>query len=85
MRSMLVVMSLMLTCAAASWSDGPFYRTAAGKWLPVRSVVGGDTVRFSLSPADIGGSQTVVVLSRPAWMVLEDDQAPQITRLIVDG
>jgi hypothetical protein len=67
------------------WAQGSFYRTADGKWQPLNTTTEAGGLRFSLSPETIGGSSTLLIINKPAWMVLEDDQAPQVVRVLLDG
>lgn len=67
------------------WAQGSFFRTADGKWQPLKTTTEAGGLRFSLSPETIGGSSTLLIINKPAWMVLEDDQAPQVVKVLLDG
>ncbi|MHB8997235.1 MAG: carbohydrate binding domain-containing protein [Armatimonadota bacterium] len=84
MRRILPVMTLLATLSLAH-AQGTFYRAADGKWKPLRSTAAGPITKFSLSPDDIGGGSTMVVLDKPKWMVLDDDAAPAIVKVLLDG
>jgi hypothetical protein len=67
---------------------GPhFYRNAAGQWMPLLQVQEGPAgvVTFTLSPEQLAGGSTVVLLGKPAWLALEDRTPPQVQRIILDG
>lgn len=69
-------------------SDGPpiqqpVYRTAAGEWkqLPFEQ----EANRISFSPPEDALPSTVIVMDKPEWLQLSDDDAPAITAVGVDG
>lgn len=73
---------------SALGNGGPhLYRNAAGRWVPLPQVEEGPggTVTFTLSPEQLAGGSTVVVLGKPAWLVLEDTTPPQVRRITLDG
>jgi hypothetical protein len=84
MRRILSVIALLATISLAQ-AQGTFYRAADGKWKPLKSAAAGPITKFSLSPDDIGGGTTMVVLDKPKWMVLDDDAAPAIVKVLLDG
>lgn len=67
------------------WAQGSFFRTTDGKWLPLKTTTEAGGLRFSLSPETIGGSNTLLIINKPTWMVLEDEQAPQVAKVLLDG
>jgi hypothetical protein len=69
----------------ALWAQGSYFRTAEGKWEQLKTATEGGGLRFSLSPEAIGGSQTLLIISKPEWMVLEDDEAPLVEKVLLDG
>lgn len=84
MRRIIPVLALLATSSLAH-AQGTFYRAADGKWKPLKSAATGPVTKFSLSPDDIGGGSTMVVLDKPKWMVLDDDAAPAIVKVLLDG
>jgi hypothetical protein len=83
MKRLIPIVALLATISLAH-AQGTFYRAADGKWKPLKSTTGAVT-KFSLSPDDIGGGTTMVVLDKPKWMVLDDDEAPVIVKILLDG
>lgn len=63
------------------------YRNAAGQWVPLPGVKEGSagTVTFTLSPEQLAEGRTVVLLGKPAWLVVEDTTPPQVQRITLDG
>lgn len=81
--------SLLLSCSvllcSLAMAQGTFYRAADGKWKPLKTSTTATLTKFTLSPQDIGGGSTLVVVNKPAWMVLDDDKAPALMRILLDG
>lgn len=84
MRLRYLIPCLILT-ATAVLAQGTFYRAADGKWKPLKATTAGTVTKFTLAPEDIGGGTTMVVVDKPKWMVLEDDAAPAVIKLLLDG
>jgi hypothetical protein len=78
----LIVMALSISLAAA---QGNFYKGADGAWKPLQSTTAGSITKFSLSPESIGGGSTLVVVNKPAWMVLDDTTPPAVVKVLLDG
>lgn len=81
--SLVPLLAVLVTTIAAA--QGTFYRTADGKWKPLKTTAAGSVTKFSLSPQDIGGGSTLVVVNKPSWMVLDDEQAPAVLKILLDG
>lgn len=77
--------TLTLATSEESWRH--LYRNAAGQWVPLPQVEEGPAgmVTFTLSPEQLAGGNTVVVLGKPGWLALEDTTPPQVRRITLDG
>src|SRR5450759_880260 len=84
MRIRCLIPCLILT-ATAVFAQGTFYRATDGKWKPLKATTAGAVTKFILAPEDIGGGTTMVVVDKPKWMVLDDDAAPALVKLLLDG
>jgi len=73
--------------AAAVWAapTTAYVRGADGKWIKTPATDEGGRITLSLQPAQIGGGETVVIVNKPAWMVLEDTEAPKLAWLKLSG
>lgn len=84
MRLRYLIPCLLLT-ATAVLAQGTFYRAADGQWKPLKATTAGAVTKFTLAPEDIGGGTTLVVVDKPKWMVLDDDAAPAVVKLLLNG
>lgn len=75
---------VLLACSLVS-AQGSFYRAADGSWKPLKAAAAGQITRFTLSPEDIGGGSTLIVVNKPTWMVLDDTQPPAVVKVLLDG
>jgi len=75
----------LLASASLALAQGTFYRAADGKWKPLKATIAGAVTRFTLAPEDIGGGTTLVVVDKPKWMVLDDELAPALVKLLLEG
>lgn len=57
-----------------------YLRTPTGQWVSKPVTVSNRTLHVTISPAEAGGS-TMLLLHKPAWMVLPDDTPPQVLRV----
>lgn len=73
-----------ITCALAL-AQGSFYRAADGTWKPLKAATTAQITKFTLSPEDIGGGSTLIVVNKPTWMVLDDREPPAIVKVLLDG
>lgn len=78
---------ILLTLAAGAWAqDGTVHlRLGDGAWTELAADTEGGTVHFTITPEQAPDGRALVVINKPDWMVLEDDAAPTITSLTVDG
>ncbi len=83
MRKIMFVWALWGLCGVAL-GQGSFYRTAEGVWKPLQATSAGGMLKFTLSPEQIGGNATLIVLNKPKWMILEDREPPTIIKVLVD-
>ena len=60
----------------------PIYRAADGSWNELQVRHEDNKASFSV-PADAGG-RTIIILNVPEWLVLDDDAAPKVERVVVD-
>jgi len=78
-------LSVLLTATLWAAPVTAYVRGPGGKWLKTQANQEGGRVTVSLRPEQIGGGETVVIVSKPAWMVLEDEEAPQLAWLKLNG
>jgi len=64
-RKSLIAATLGLLLGSLALAQGSFYRTAEGQWKPLAASSAGQITKFSLSPDDIGGGATLIVLNKP--------------------
>lgn len=75
-----------LTIPITASGQENLYRDARGKWVPLPNVkTTADTVTFTLSPEQLAGGRTTVLLGKPKWLVVDDTTPPHVTRVLVDG
>ena len=62
------------------------YQTASGAWreLPDAKQTG-NTFTFRLSPEQLRGGSTTLVIGKPDWLDLSDQAPPKVTSVTVDG
>lgn len=84
MRRTLWLPLLVLACSLVM-AQGSFYRAADGTWKPLKATTTGAVTKFTLSPEDIGGGSTLIVVNKPKWMVLEDKTPPAVLKVLLDG
>jgi len=63
--------------------ESSIYRAGDGSWKPLEVAAEEGKARFSL-PADAAGS-SIVILQAPDWLALDDNTAPAVGALEVDG
>lgn len=83
-RGTLATLGLLLPLTGAL-AQGSFYRAPSGKWLPLSAKTTGALMQFSLAPEQVGPGGTCLVLDKPKWMVLDDNQPPRATKVLLDG
>ena len=66
-----------ITFGPGKAADGPVYLPPGGEWSPLEVVEVDGTRRCAV--AANGGGQTIVLMSKPAWLTLPDAEAPQFT------
>lgn len=76
---------LVALTASLAGAQGTYYRDANGKWQALKVTASGQSVGFTLSPQLVSGGSTTVVLDKPKWMVLDDETAPTVTKVLLDG
>ncbi|HUS80390.1 MAG TPA: hypothetical protein VM283_03920 [Armatimonadota bacterium] len=79
-----IIAAAALSLAAAQ--EGSVYlRGADGSWTKLEAQVEGGVVHFTLTPEQVPDGRATVVINKPEWMVLEDDQPPAVIAVTVDG
>lgn len=81
----IIIFALATLLATAAHAQGTFYRSASGKWQPLKTTTSGAVTKFSLSPDEVGGGETLIVVNKPAWMVLDDDTPPALVKVLLDN
>jgi hypothetical protein len=83
----LVVLLLALAVTAYAAPTTIHVRHASGKWLALPCTVDDarGVVTFTLDPKALGGGSTTVLLGDREGLVLDDEEAPRVTGLKVDG
>lgn len=76
---------LVVVLGSAALAQGTYFRKADGKWEALKVTATGPATKFTLSPDMVGGASTVIVLNKPAWMVLEDEAPPMVMKALLDG
>jgi hypothetical protein len=76
---------LLLLAGSLALAQGSFYKAADGSWKPLAATTAGAITKFTLSPADIGGGSTLIVVNKPKWMVLDDKTPPVTVKVLLDG
>ncbi len=76
---------ITLTVPARPEGEGHFVRVAGKKWVRVQGERQGNTLRFRLDPARWPGGETLLVVGKQPGTVLDDEQAPRVTNLVIDG
>ena len=75
-----------LSLPASSSKGQNLYLDTNGKWAPLPGVrESAGVLTFTLSPAQLAGGKTIVLLGKPDWLVAEDAEPPKVTRALVDG
>jgi hypothetical protein len=80
-----VVLALLLASSLWAAPVTAYVRGAEGKWLKTQANDEGGRITLSLKPEQIGGGETVVIVNKPVWMVLEDNEAPKLAWLRLNG
>lgn len=79
-----VLLSLLAAAACAApavvYVQGP-----DGKWLATKGEQAGGKVTVRLGASQVGSGTVNLVVNKPAWMVLEDREAPKLAWLKVNG
>lgn len=80
-----LVFSLLTALSAAPATI--YFKSASGQWqpLPAQSDSARGLLTFSLDPAQLKGGATMVILDLPPGIDLNDEQAPQVLGLKLDG
>lgn len=80
------LLASLLPLGAAATPLRVYYRLASGAWQPLACQQGADGVlRFTVDPAQVGNSSTVLVLNPPAGVALNDSEPPRVIGLKLDG
>jgi hypothetical protein len=66
-------------------SKAVFYRAGDGSWKEVKSEWREAAVTLHLDVADLKNGQTFLVLGKPEWLNLNDDEPPTVVRFQMDG
>ncbi len=82
-REMLSNVPVKITISSGPTVNQPLYRTAQGEWKILKVEQTGKLVSFS-PPADALAS-TVILLNKPKWLTLPDDEAPVVEAVSVGG
>jgi hypothetical protein len=81
-----LAMALLLLASLAQAAPVTAYvRTADGKWLRTEAAEVNGRITLSLKPEQLGGGETAVIVNKPAWMVLEDNEAPKLAWVKLNG
>ena len=81
----MAILALLWASALAAAPVTAYVRGADGKWLKTQANDADGRITLSLKPEQIGGGETVVIVNKPAWMVLEDSEAPKLAWLKLNG
>ncbi len=88
----MVVRHIMMACifaglVAGVWAqEGTVHlRAPDGSWSELETNAADGTIHFTLTPDQVPDGRALVVINKPAWMVLEDDEAPAIAGYTIDG
>jgi hypothetical protein len=88
-RSRLVLLALcaLLAVAAGAAPVAVYYLGANGKWqtLPCRYDSKQGVIIFSLDPAQTKGGRTLILQGLPPGVVLDDNTAPALSQIKLDG
>lgn len=84
---MLCQFLLCLLPSVAGWTAPAVVhsRTAAGKWETVPASEQAGKITVHLSPHQLGSGETTVVIGKPQWMTLADDEPPHLAWLELNG
>ncbi|NSW57223.1 MAG: hypothetical protein HPY44_14510 [Armatimonadetes bacterium] len=82
-RTRLGVLIAVLACIAPVRADS-FIQAADGKWERVRSGVVDGRLVVNIEPPGTPGGRTRLVLDKPEWMTLDDNEPPLVTAAQLD-
>lgn len=81
--AVLVLMALAWSCSAA---PAPVYvRGSDGKWRQLPAKQDGRNVSVNLAVEQLGSGYVDLVVDKPAWMVLDDVEAPKLAWMKING
>ncbi|MFW5866824.1 MAG: hypothetical protein ACOCX2_03345 [Armatimonadota bacterium] len=73
-----LALALILLSAAATFAASVHVRTADGTWVEIQAGEQDGTIAFAVTPDETDAGRALVVINKPAWMVLEDETPPTL-------
>ncbi len=78
--------AVTLSLPAPGRSGEHLYRDASGRWAPLlHAQQAGGVLTFTLSPDQMAGGSTTVLVNKPKWLNANDAAPPQLLKILVDG
>lgn len=83
MRTAVIICALLIAVGACAQQAVVHLRGADGSWTQLAAQTEGEVIRFTIGPEQAPGGRALVVINKPEWMVLEDEQAPRVLQVTV--
>lgn len=84
-RTASLLLALFIAPALLAAPATVYVKVGPGKWVKQTATQAGGTVNLKLDPAGWPGASAWLVVNKPAWMVLEDETAPKLAWVKLNG
>jgi len=81
-----LLLAALLSCACATAPAATVHlRGPDGTWIELEAEEQDCVVSFAITPDQCEGGHALVVINRPDWMVLDDEEPPRVTEYRLGG
>lgn len=77
-RDIPLALALLVLSSTTALAASVHARQADGAWIELQAAEHDDTIGFSVTPAEADGGRALMVINKPAWMVLDDETPPRV-------
>ncbi|MFO8080531.1 MAG: hypothetical protein R6V07_09510 [Armatimonadota bacterium] len=84
-KALLLTCSLLIAVGTFVSAASVHIRQSDGTWIEIQAAEHDDTIGFSVSADETDAGRALLVINKPAWMILEDETPPRVVSYSVAG